>query len=226
MSARRARADAWTALTPQRPRRPAEIALILVRNAIPWVGIGWFGGSIAQFLLLSVFGFGLTIANIGLAGVSVMNLRGTGGAAPGRIGVATLLNLLAVTAFIAVLLTALGGWPIFVIAGVDTAVLRQPALWWSALAMQVSAAPGLVAEIRANAQSPYSIGQLKARDQPRVGAAMLGVAASLVLSGWAARLGTFGGTFLMLAFTAFSLLRELRPDWLHRAIRPRDLSAR
>jgi hypothetical protein len=220
VSARSARVESWHELAPPRPRGIGPIAGIVVRHAVPIVGLLAFDWSATQFLLLTVFNFGLTIGNVGLAGVAAAQLRGEDGSGPGTIGIGQLANLLAVTAFIALLLTALGGWPIFVISGVETEVLREPALWWSALGMELAAAPGLWAEIRDKAHSSLAIEQLGARDQPRVGAALLGVAASAILSAWAAKMGGLGMVFLVIAFTAFGLVRELRPDWIHQGLDP------
>jgi hypothetical protein len=218
--------DAWDALAPPRPVQFARIAGIVLRHAIPIVGMLWFGWSVAQFLLLTVFNYGLTIANVGLVGITAMTLRGDDGKPPEKFGIGNLPALLATTAFIALLLTALGGWPIFVLAGVDTGILGEPNLWWSALAMELSAAPALLAEIRDKARSPLSLEQLKARDQPRVGAAFLGIVTSAIFSAWAVKMGAFGVVFAVMAFTVFGLLRELRPDWIHDALRPKRQPSR
>lgn len=214
----------WSALAPPRPQRPGEIAAILLRSAIPIAGMLWFGWSVVQFLLLTVFNLGLTIGNIGMVGVAVSTLReaapqsvASGGA---RIGVGQWITLLVVTAFIALLLTVLGGWPIFVISDNGLGVLGEPALWTSALAMELAVIPAMRADMRCKLQSPLSLAELQARDQPRVGSAFLGVGVSMILSAWAAGRHGFGVVFLVLAFTAFGLLRELRPDLVHEFLRP------
>lgn len=217
---------AWSALAPPRPQQPGEIAAILLRSAIPIAGMLWFGWSVVQFLLLTVFNLGLTIGNIGMVGVAVSTIResaapasASGGA---RIGIGQWITLLVVTTFIALLLTVMGGWPIFVIADNGLGVLREPALWGSALAMEIAAVPSMHADIRQKLQSPLSLAELQARDQPRVGSAFLGVGVSMVLSGWAGGRHGFGIVFLVVAFTAFGLLRELRPDWIHELLRPKN----
>ena len=184
----------------------------------------WLGWSVVQFLLLTVFNLGLTIGNIGMVGVAVSTMResaaqpdATGNA---RLDLARWLTLLVVTAFIALLLTVMGGWPIFVIADEGLGVLREPALWISALAMELAAIPAMSADIRQKLRSTLSLQELQARDQPRVGAAFLGVGVSMILSGWAGGRHGFGIVFLVIAFTAFGLLRELRPDWIHELLRP------
>lgn len=207
----------WSAIAPVRPVRTGEIAAIVLRHCVPIVGILAFGWSAVQFLLLTVFNFGLTIGNIGLVGVSVETLRES---ADRRVGVGQWINLLIVTAIIALLLTALGGWPMFVIAHRDENVLAEPALWLSALMMELAAIPVIRADIRAKLASTQSLEEMKLRDQPRVGAAFFGIGASLILSGWAANWGRFGMLALVIVFTAFGLLRELRPDVIHAALRP------
>lgn len=223
MSERAQRRDAWRALTPPRPTRAGQIVPILVRHAIPIAGMLWFGWSAIQFLLLTVFNLGLSIANIGLTGVTAATLRGAPGEAPARMDIGQWLNLIAACTFIALLLTALGCWPIFIIAARGLATLRDPDLWWSALAMELALIPALHAEICDKLRSPMSLEQLKARDQPRVGSAFAGIGLSMLLSGWAAGFGSYATVLLVIAFTALSLVRELRPDLVHEAIRPKDM---
>ena len=197
---------------PPRPTRAIDIAAILVRNAIPIAGIVAFGWSAVQFLVLIVFNLALSIVNIGMAGVSAMTLRGDDGAPPQKIGFGDIANFLGVGLFFAAILTALGSWPIFIISGADSDILQRPNFWWSALAMVIASLPAMRAEIAEKVRSPLSMEQLKARDQPRVGIAFFGIAASLIMSGWTAQFGSIGLGLLVAAFTAFALVRELRPD--------------
>ena len=178
-------------------------------QGVKFFALGW---SAVQFLVLTVFNFALSIVNIGMAGVSAMTLRGDGSAPPRNIGFGDVANFLGVGLFFAAVLTALGSWPIFIISGADSDILERPNFWWSALAIVISSLPSMRAEIAEKVRSPLSLEQLKRRDQPRVGIAFLGIVLSLMMSGWAARLGSIGLGLLVAGFTTFALVRELRPD--------------
>ena len=133
---------------PPRPMRAIDIAAVIVRNAIPIVGIVAIGWSAVQFLVLTVFNLALSIVNIGLAGVSAMTLRGDDSEPPQKIGFSDIANFLDVGLFFAAILTALGSWPIFIISGADSDLLMRPNFWWSALAMVIASLPSVRAEIR------------------------------------------------------------------------------
>ena len=205
---------------PPRPARAIDIAAVVVRNAIPVIGIVAFGWSAVQFLVLTVFNLALSIVNIGLAGVSAMTLRGDDGEPPQKIGFSDIANFLGVGLFFTAILTALGSWPIFIISGADSDLLMRPDFWWSALAMVIASLPSVRAEIVDKVRSPLTLEQLKARDQPRIGIAFLGIVLSLMMSGWAARFGSIGLGLLVAGFTAFALMRELRPDVIAKGLNP------
>ncbi len=197
-----------------RPTHALDIAAIVVRNAIPIIGIVAFGWSAVQFLVLSVFNLAMSIVNIGLAGAIASTMRGDGAMAARKVRFGELMKFLGAGVFLAVLLTTMGAWPIFVIAEKDAGVLLRPGFWGAVLAIVIVSVPSVRAEIHAKLMSPLTLEQSKARDQPRVGIAFFGIGVSLVMSGWAAQFGSFGLVLLVIGFTAFALVRELRPDWI------------
>jgi hypothetical protein len=89
------------------------------------------------------------------------------------------------------------------------------------LSIVAVSAPAVRAETHAKLVSPLSLEQSKARDQARVGVAFFGIGVSLVMSGWAAQFGSFGLVLLVIGFTGFALVRELRPDWIARGLSQR-----
>lgn len=219
----RNRSGAEPASAPSPPTRPAQIAGIALAHAVPIIGIFVFGWSATQFLVLSVFNLGLSIGNIGLTGVAASAVRGSGSAAPRPMRIGEWTRLFVACMFIALLLTAIGSWPIFVLADDGAQVFASRQLWLSALTMQILAAPSLYAEFVDKVHSPLSLDQIKRQDQSRVGSAFSGIAVGMILTGYAGDLGGAGLSLLVVAFTALSLFRELRPDLVFQAIqKPRS----
>ena len=196
------------------PLRWSDVAAVVTRNAIPIVGMIWFDWPPLQFLVLTVFNLALSIVNIGMAGVTVATLRGDGRNGLPRMNSSQWIKLAMAGLFLTLLLTAICAWPLFLISNQDIGILRRGEFWFSALAMIAASVPSIRAEVETNLRSSLSTEELKRRDQPRVGLAFFGIGLGWILSSWSVRFGSLGVVILVAGFTVYSLVRELRPNWI------------
>lgn len=217
---RRAACDPdWASLP--RPRFGfAQTVAILVRHAIPLAGLVWFGGSPARFVLLSVFGIALGIACIGVVGVAVSTRQQAGAGRGIAGGIGDWLTLLAVGAGISVMLTALFGWIALALARERGEAVLDVSLGWSALAIVISAAPGVLQRYRADLLSTLDEEQRKRRDQPEVVALLFCGALAFMMCALARHLGRYAFGALSVAITLLFVFRDLRPDLVREWTRP------
>jgi hypothetical protein len=214
----------WEPL-PRQSFTPAQTAGIVVRHLIPMVGVFAFGWSAGQFLLLSLFDICFNIVCTGVLGALVSTRQEVGlGPNPADVigGWLTALGLALVGS---VLLTALFGWVIalFMVSAGDG--LLEKSLWISALTMVLTSAPALLRRYQSDLTAGMSEAQRKRRDQPNVLVLVLNAGLIFVMCGFAGDLGRFGLFALVIAVTALSLLRDLRPDLMRELARPADLPA-
>lgn len=210
----------WAPL-PRRKLGRAQTASIVAQHAVPLVGLWLLGGSAENFLFLSVFHIALTIACIAAVGVAVCTRQEVR-----DLGVVDALVSLGTLVFIAaaltLLLTALFGWVIALIASESASGLWNASLGWSVLAVVAAALPGVVIQYRTDLAAKLPEKARKQRDQPVVGGLVLCAGLMFVLSGYAAEWGRAGVIAMALLVTALFLFRDLRPDLMRELTRPSD----
>ena len=208
----------WEPLPRQR-LTPFHILLVCARHGVPLAGLWLPGGSPENFLLLSVFNLAVAIAAIAVVGVAVSTRQEVGDRG-GVDALAALALLSAIGIVAALLLTALFGWVIALIASASADGLWNAALGWSVLALVVAALPEMVMQYRHDLAAKLPEESRKRRDQPVVGGLLLCGGLILVLSGYAADAGRIGVVGMAIAVTALFLFRDLRPDLMRELTRP------
>jgi len=189
----------------------AQQASIVARDLVPLACLAVFGGSVLQFLLLSVFNLAFTIAGIGTVGVAVstrQEVRSTGWA--DQLG--ALITLAGICIVAALVLSALFGWVIAVVASYDTEGLWNATLWWGVLGTVLAALPGMVVQYNDDLRAKLSEDARKRRDQPVVGVHLFSAGFIFLLSGFTLGWEGVGATLLALLVTALFIFRDLRPD--------------
>jgi hypothetical protein len=195
--------------------RPAFTAMqkasIVVRHLVPLLALWLYGGSVENFLLVSVFTIALTIVGMGVVGVAVSTrqIQGHKGSAD---AIAALAVLVVVGALGTALLTALFGWVIVLVASWSELGLWNAPLGYAVLAVLLVAVPDMVMSYRADlaAKTPEEV--RKKRDQAAIGGHLLCAGILFVLSGYIVELGRFGATIVAIALTGLFVFRDLRPD--------------
>jgi hypothetical protein len=199
----------------------AETLSIVARHVVPLLGLWLFGGSVENFLLLSVFNIAFTIASIAVVGLAV-STRQVNGVVSAADSIGALVTLIVVGAGATLLLTALFGWVIALIASESALGLWNAALGWSVLAIIAAALPQMIRQYRADLAAQLSEEARKQRDQPVVGGQLMCAGLMFVLSGYAAQWGRIGVILMALAITALFIFRDLRPDLMRELTRPKN----
>jgi len=184
---------------------------IVARHLVPLALLAMFGGSVLQFLLLSVFNIAFTIAAIGTVGVAVstrQEVTSTGWA--DQIG--ALVALAAVCIGVSLMLSFLFGWVIALVASDEAKGLWDPALWLGVLGIVASAVPGMVMQYEQDLRANLSEAARKHRDQPQVGVHLFSAGFIFLLSGFTLGWEGVGAVLLALLVTALFIFRDLRPD--------------
>ena len=197
----------------------AQQASIVLRHLVPLACVAVFGGSVLQFLLLSVFNIAFTIAGIGTVGVAVSTRQevvSTGWA--DQIG--ALLALAAVCVGASLMLSFLFGWVLALIAASIEPGLWGPTLWLSLLGIVASALPGMFWQYRDDLDAKLPEDTRKRRDQPTVGVHLFSMMFVCLLSPFVLGLGRFGAVLMALLVTALFVFRDLRPDLARALARP------
>jgi hypothetical protein len=212
----------WAPLERMRLTRWQQ-ASIVVRNLVPLICLAWFGGSIMQFMLLTVFNLAFTIAGIATVGAAVstrQEVQSTGLA--DQIG--ALLTLVLLCAGVSLLLTALFGWFFAVIASYENEGLWNATLWWGVLAIVVGAVPAMVMQYGEDLRAKLPEDARKQRDQPVIGVHLFCAFLIVVLAGWTLDWGYAGSVALAIAVTALFIFRDLRPDLARELMRPNPVA--
>ena len=189
----------------------AQTASICARHLVPLACLALFGGSVLQFLLLSVFNLAFTIAGIGTVGVAVstkQEVESTGMA--DQLGALVILAGVCIGA--ALVLSFLFGWVIAVFAADEAEGLWNRTLWLGVLATIAAALPGMVMQYYADLQANLSEDARKRRDQPVVGVHLFSAVVIFFLSAWTLDWGRAGAVMMALGVTALFIFRDLRPD--------------
>lgn len=197
------------------PRARIETAGIIVRDVIPLAMVVAFGWSIGQFLLISVFDLTFAVTSIAMVGVSVSHREMMNASGP-LDAFGSWLAVIGAGALVSLLLTALFGWVVALMAWQDEGHLFDRTLVLSALAIVLASAPAIHRQYRADVASGLAEAVRKRRDEPRIHLLMASMAMILFASFWAAQGGRIGLYVLAVAVTALALLRDLRPDLLRK----------
>jgi hypothetical protein len=197
-------------VTVQAPAR-LQAGLIVLRHAVPLGLVLWFGGSVAQFLLLTLFNLAIGVATLGTIGVAV-STRPTREHTGLADSIAAWATLFAVGLGISVMLTGLFGWVLTLIASEDAQSLLGTGFLASAGAIVLAALPGAAQHYRDDLRAGLSEEQRKQRDQPQVFVHLLSAGLIFLLSGWTAEFGRAGMVAMALLVTAVFIARDLRPD--------------
>ncbi len=195
--------------------RPAAIAGIVVRHALPVITNLWFGWSVPQFIVLTVFNIGLSISCLAGYGAMESTIKEAGSNPSPAQQIGMWLSLTLWTLFFALVLTAIFGW--VVLARLPEGTLHDRALWLSALSMVMAAMPGYRDQILADIHAKLSVVQRRARDTPIAVILLTSGTLVLLLSWFLPRENLVP---LMLAATAFFIFRDLRPDLVYALSRP------
>ena len=205
-----------TAAPQERPGL-VQVASVVARHLVPLLGLWRSGGSVENFLLLGVFNIAFAIAGIAVVGVAVSTRDSNlGNGLANRI--AAWLALAAVGAFVTLLLGALFGWVIALIASHSPLGFWNRELGWLLLATIASALPGMARQYQADVASKLPEAARKQRDQPLILGLVFCAGLIFILSGYAAGGGRFGVNAMALAITALSIFRDLRPDLLRKLV--------
>jgi hypothetical protein len=189
----------------------AQQASIVARHLVPLACLALFGGSVLQFLLLSVFNLAFTVAGIGTVGVAVstrQETKSTGWA--DQLGALVALALVCIVA--SLVLSFLFGWVIALVASFETEGLWNRMLWWGVAGIVASALPGMVLQYGEDLRGNLTEDARKRRDQPVVGVHLFSAGFIFLLSGFTLNWGRTGAVLLALLVTALFIFRDLRPD--------------
>jgi ABC-type antimicrobial peptide transport system permease subunit len=200
----------WEPLARVRLSRGQQASIVL-RHLVPLALLALFGGSVLQFLLLSVFNIAFTIAAIGTVGVAVSTRQevvSTGWA--DQLG--ALFALAAVCIGASLMLSFLFGWVIALVVADEAKGLWDPSLWLGVLGIVASAVPGMVMQYRDDLRAGLSEEARKRRDQPVVGVHLFSAGFIFLLSGFTLGWEGVGAVLLALLVTALFIFRDLRPD--------------
>jgi len=189
----------------------AQKASIFARHLVPLAMLAFFGGSVLQFLLLSVFNLAFTIVGIGTVGVLVSTRQEVKST-----GLADQLGALVTAALIcavgSLVLSFLFGWVIAVFAADEAEGLWNRTLWLGVLGTVAAALPGMVMQYQADLEAKLSEDARKRRDQPVVGVHLFSAVFICLLSAWTLNWGFFGAMLMAIGVTALFIFRDLRPD--------------
>jgi hypothetical protein len=196
-----------------------QVASIVAQHAVPLLALWLPGGSVENFLLLSVFGLAFAIAGIVAVGVGVSSRQELGDRGEAD-ALAALATLVLVTVVLTFLLTALFGWVVALVASGSVLGLWNAPLGWSVLSVVVAALPGRVRQYRADLAAKLADAARKQRDQPVILGHVLCAGLVFVLSGYAPAWGRGGMLLMAIAVTALFIFRDLRPDLVRELVRP------
>jgi hypothetical protein len=118
----------------------------------------------------------------------------------------------------ALLVTALFGWVLALVASMTETGLWHRSLAWGALAMTIGAVPGLAAQYRDDVRAQRSEAERQRRDQPQVFELMLAAGVIFLLGGPIAGAGRVGLVVMALLVTAMLVVRDVRPDLVRKLV--------
>jgi hypothetical protein len=212
-------AEPYWAPLPRQELGPARTLAIVAQHLVPLVGLWWLGGSVENFLLLCVFNIAFSIACLVAVGLSV-STRQTVGDQGVADALGALITLMVIAAVITVVLTALFGWVVVLIASESALGVWNAPLGWSVLAIMMAALPGMSRQYRADLAATLPEKTRQQRDQPIIGVQLMCAGLMIILSGQVAQWGHTGTILMAIAVTALFIFRDLRPDLMRQLTRP------
>lgn len=212
----------WAFLSMRGEHSALTVAGVFARNLIPVAGMLWFGWSATKFVLLIVFNFGLSLALISAASMLASTLRTMTRPSVGTYaGIGIVLGLF--VAFVSALITVMLGWPIY---------LQSPELaldrgWWgSLLATVVTALPAFFADVRKKRPMLLSDEEMEKRDKPRIMLCIFSIIPIAAMWGVIGDAHPTGTAIVVALFTAFAIVRDLRPDLMSALAGPKNMPPR
>jgi hypothetical protein len=209
--------QACQAPQPSQPFTRIQTASVIARNAVPLIGVLFFGQPAGTFVLLCVFNLALTIAGIGVVGVAVPQAGNYVGTADRLSGI---VSLLLIGVGITIVLTGLFGWAIAVFVAGSEQELFTRSLFWSALSIVLCALPGMWRQYNDDIRSKLDQAQRKRRDQPIVFIHLLSAGLIFAFCPYAFGFGRGGMIVAAIAISAMFTFRDLRPDLMRRLAPP------
>ena len=199
----------WSLLSNRGQNSVLGVASVFARNAIPVVGVSAFGWSGSKFLLLAVFNAALSLALSGVSPATASTLieAQRAGKPVSRVGIG--MQAVAIAAVLSTLLTAMIGWPIVV---QSTEPVFDRGLWLAVAATLITLLPGVLADIRALAAAGLSDEKLKALTQQRAALSIFSIIPIAMTWTMIGDYRSIGTLIAVVVVTAFSIVRDLRPD--------------
>jgi hypothetical protein len=200
----------WALLSNRGQRGGVAIGGILVRQAIPLIGVLILHWSAQKFLLLAVINFGWNWTLLGVWNIATSALvKARRGGKPVPAG--TWMQMTLVGAVVLCIVTGGFGFPVYTMSSAPPVF---DAFWWIALATTLlSPLPNVVELIREGVTSGLSDDQIEAFAKPRRQLLMVGI---IPIIGAYELLANFPypGTINAVAvgYLLFATLCELRPD--------------
>jgi uncharacterized membrane protein YidH (DUF202 family) len=200
----------WALLSNRGQRGGVAIAAILLRQAVPLIGVLLLHWSAQKFLLLAVINFGWNWALLGvwnIATSALIEARRSGRPAPAKSWV-----VMAVVGIVVLcVVSASFGFPVYYMSPVPPAF---DAFWWTGLAMTlVTPLPSFVDMVRQGAAAELSDEQIEAFAKQR---RLLLIVSIVPIVGAYELIVNFPYPITIqgvaIAYVLFSTLCELRPD--------------
>jgi hypothetical protein len=190
---------------------------LALRHGVPLAGAIFSESAAIDFLLLSLYGLGLSLSGLGVVALAVATrpTRAANGFADNAMAWALIAGIGLVAALV---VTALFGWVLALVASMTDTGLWHRSLAWGALAMTVGAVPGLAAQYRDDIRTQRPEAERQRRDQPQVFELMLAAGVIFLLGGPIAGAGRVGLVVMALLVTAMLVVRDVRPDLVRKLV--------
>jgi hypothetical protein len=190
---------------------------LALRHGVPLGGAIFSETGAIDFLLLSLYGLGLSLSGLGVVALAVATrpTREPNGFADTAMAWSLIAGIGLVGALV---VTALFGWVLALVASMTETGLWHRSLAWGALAMTVGVVPGLMAQYRDDIRTQRPEAERQRRDQPQVFELMLIAGFIFLLGGPIAGMGRGGLVAMALLVTAMVVFRDVRPDLLRKLV--------
>jgi len=209
-------APGWATVT--RPAfGPWQWAGLALRHGVPLAGAFFSEAGAIDFLLLSLYGLALSLSGLGVVALAVATkpTRERNGFADNAMAWGLIATIGLVGALV---VTALFGWVLAVVASMTETGLWHRSLAWGALAMTIGVVPGLAAQYRDDVRTQRPEAERQRRDQPQVFELMLAAGVVFLLGGPIAGAGRVGLVVMALLVTAMLVVRDVRPDLVRKLV--------
>lgn len=198
--------------------RIAQVGAVLLRHLPPLAGLLALGWSAGQFLVCAVFNTVWPIGVIAATNVVVSDRQVAGATRGEAQQISDLLRLSAIALLVSLVLGALFGWIVVVMAMQGDARTFDRSLGAS-LAMTVfDGLPAAFSQYRYDLAAGFDEAMRKRRDQPTLFASLASAAILFFVSGQLAQWDRDAMRVLVFLLTALFIVRDLWPGWLRRAL--------